>query len=147
MTTHLAKTKPTQSKITDMLLPTGKKKFLGIYFQSIIVWVKGSLLPALPLLIVPQKTSGNRPSLKALKLSTPYLLSSLKKGCYFSFAGPVTWTEARKPLDALRIINNGEFCRERQRFVGRISSGIIEEIEDQCSSTGPTVSLRINGTF
>ena len=50
-------------------------------------------------------------------------------------------------LDAMRIINNGELCRERQRFVGRISSGIIEEIEDQCSTSGPTVSLQVNGTF
>ena len=50
-------------------------------------------------------------------------------------------------LDAERIVNNGEFCRERQRFVGRISSGILEEIEDQCSTSGPVVSLRITGTF
>ena len=50
-------------------------------------------------------------------------------------------------LDAQRIINNGEFCRERQRFVGRISAGILEEVEDQCNTSGPTVSLRINGTF
>ncbi|MED5410840.1 MAG: TonB-dependent receptor [Pseudomonadota bacterium] len=50
-------------------------------------------------------------------------------------------------LDALRIVNNGEFCRERLRFVGRISSGILEEIEDQCSTPGPIVSLRVTGTF
>ena len=50
-------------------------------------------------------------------------------------------------LDANRLINNGEECRERQRFVGRISSGILEEIEDQCSTSGPTVSLRVTGTF
>lgn len=50
-------------------------------------------------------------------------------------------------LDASRIVNNGEFCRERQRFVGRISSGIIEEIEDQCSTSGPTISFRVTGTF
>ena len=50
-------------------------------------------------------------------------------------------------LDADRIISDGEFCRERQRFVGRISSGILEEIEDQCSTSGHTVSLRITGTF
>lgn len=50
-------------------------------------------------------------------------------------------------LDAQRIINNGEFCRERQRFVGRISSGILEEVEDQCNTSGSSVSLRINGTF
>lgn len=28
----------------------------------------------------------------------------IQKGCHFSFAGPVTWAEARKPLDALRVI-------------------------------------------
>ena len=28
----------------------------------------------------------------------------LQKGCHFSFAGPVTWAEARQPLDALRVI-------------------------------------------
>ncbi len=50
-------------------------------------------------------------------------------------------------LDAQRIVNSGEFCRERQRFVGRTSAGILEEIEDQCSTSGPTVSLRIYGTF
>ena len=50
-------------------------------------------------------------------------------------------------LDANRIINNGEFCRERRRFEGRISDGILKEIEDQCSSSGHTVSLRIAGTF
>ena len=50
-------------------------------------------------------------------------------------------------LDANRIVSAGEFCRERQRFVGRISDGILEEIEDQCSSSGPTVSLRVTGTF
>ena len=50
-------------------------------------------------------------------------------------------------LNLSRIFNNGEFCRERQRFVGRISSGILEEIEDQCSSSGSSVSLQVNGTF
>ncbi|NQV70822.1 MAG: TonB-dependent receptor, partial [Pseudohongiella sp.] len=50
-------------------------------------------------------------------------------------------------LDVSRFFNDGEFCRERQRFVGRVSSGILEEIEDQCSSSGKTVSLSVNGTF
>ena len=50
-------------------------------------------------------------------------------------------------LDAQRIVNNGEFCRERQRFVGRISSGIVEEIEDQCYTSGSVFSLRVTGTF
>jgi hypothetical protein len=50
-------------------------------------------------------------------------------------------------LDASRIVNNGEFCRERQRFIGRMSDDILEEIEDQRGTSGPTVSLRVNGTF
>ena len=50
-------------------------------------------------------------------------------------------------LDMQRLFNNGEFCRERQRFVGRTSAGILEEIEDQCSSSGRSASLTINGTF
>ncbi|MDG2140319.1 MAG: TonB-dependent receptor plug domain-containing protein [Gammaproteobacteria bacterium] len=50
-------------------------------------------------------------------------------------------------LDAERIVNNGEFCRERQRFVGRISSGVLEEIEDQCFKSGSVIALRITGTF
>ena len=43
--------------------------------------------------------------------------------------------------------NNSKYCRERQRFVGRISDGILEEIEDQCGNTGRRISLRVNGTF
>lgn len=50
-------------------------------------------------------------------------------------------------LNARRLVNDGEFCRERQRFVGRVSNGIIEEIEDQCSSSGREVSFSVNGTF
>ena len=38
-------------------------------------------------------------------------------------------------------------CRERHRFVGRISAGILEEIEDQCSKSGRVISLKIDGTF
>jgi outer membrane receptor for ferrienterochelin and colicins len=50
-------------------------------------------------------------------------------------------------LEADRIISDAQFCRERQRFVGRISSGILEEIEDQCSSSGAQISLGVTGTF
>ncbi len=50
-------------------------------------------------------------------------------------------------LDVQRFFNDGEFCRERQRFVGRTSAGILEEIEDQCSTSGRSASLTINGTF
>jgi hypothetical protein len=50
-------------------------------------------------------------------------------------------------LEAQRIIEKAEMCRERRRFVGRISSGIIEEIGDQCNRSGPVITLRVTGTF
>lgn len=49
-------------------------------------------------------------------------------------------------FDARNATDNLQ-CRERQRFVGRISSGILEEIEDQCGGSGRVLSIKINGTF
>ncbi len=49
-------------------------------------------------------------------------------------------------FDARDTSNNLQ-CRERTRYLGRISTGIIEEIEDQCSSRGRVVSLKISGTY
>ncbi|MDT8429608.1 MAG: TonB-dependent receptor [Pseudomonadales bacterium] len=50
-------------------------------------------------------------------------------------------------FDARNATNNLS-CRERQRFLGAITSGIIEEIEDQCNNNGGRVlSLKISGTF
>jgi len=43
--------------------------------------------------------------------------------------------------------NDNMQCRERQRFVGRMSDGILEEIEDNCGGSGRTLSLKINGNF
>ncbi|MDA0281020.1 MAG: hypothetical protein O3C29_11420 [Proteobacteria bacterium] len=63
---------------------------------------------------------------------------------FVEWRGPFSMTYR---LNASRLVNDGEFCRERQRFVGRVSSGILEEIEDQCSSSGRTISLSVNGTF
>jgi outer membrane receptor for ferrienterochelin and colicins len=65
-------------------------------------------------------------------------------GAFVEWVSPTNMTFR---LDAQGIVSNGEFCRERQRYVGRISSGILEEIEDQCSTSGPTVSLSMTGTF
>ena len=50
-------------------------------------------------------------------------------------------------LEGQQIIEKAKMCRERHRYVGRISSGIIEEIEDYCYRSGPIISLRITGTF
>ncbi len=46
-----------------------------------------------------------------------------------------------------RDLLNGKRCRERQRFVGRMSDGILEEIEDQCSSNGRSLTFTVSGTF
>ncbi|MBT6143687.1 TonB-dependent receptor [bacterium] len=47
----------------------------------------------------------------------------------------------------VRDLSNNLQCRERTRYLGRISAGIIEEIEDQCSSRGRVASLKISGTY
>lgn len=49
-------------------------------------------------------------------------------------------------LDARNATDNLQ-CRERQRFVGRMSSGILEEIEDRCSGSDTVLSFKLNGTF
>lgn len=49
-------------------------------------------------------------------------------------------------FDARDATNNLQ-CRERQRFVGHISAGILEEIEGQCAGSGRVVALKVNGTF
>jgi hypothetical protein len=49
-------------------------------------------------------------------------------------------------FDARNATSNLQ-CRERTRFVGRISANILEEIEDRCETSGRVVSLKINGTF
>lgn len=55
--------------------------------------------------------------------------------------GDITFRlEARNATEDLQ-------CRERQRFVGRISAGILEEIEKQCNTSGRVLSLKMNGTF
>ena len=55
--------------------------------------------------------------------------------------GDITFRlEARNATEDLQ-------CRDRQRFVGRISAGILEEIEHQCNTSGRVLSLKMNGTF
>ena len=59
---------------------------------------------------------------------------------FVAFNGTTFRFDARNATDNLQ-------CRERQRFVGRISSGVLEEIEDQCGGSGRVLSLKINGSF
>ena len=62
------------------------------------------------------------------------------------FAEYITSNGVTYRFDA-RDLSNNEQCRERTRFVGRLSAGILEEIEDRCSINGLTMSLKIFGTF
>ncbi len=38
-------------------------------------------------------------------------------------------------------------CRERERFVGHVRDGILEELEKRCSNTGRIISLKVSGNF
>ena len=49
-------------------------------------------------------------------------------------------------FDARDLTNNAQ-CRERTRFVGRLAAGVLEEIEDRCTTRGLVMSLKITGTF
>lgn len=49
-------------------------------------------------------------------------------------------------FDAKNILNEKN-CRQRDRYVGRISSGLIEEIEFNCNTTGPVYALKLSGRF
>ncbi len=59
---------------------------------------------------------------------------------YVAFGSTTIRFDVRNATDNLQ-------CRERQRFVGRISANILEEIEDQCGGSGRVLALKINGTF
>lgn len=47
----------------------------------------------------------------------------------------------------VRDLTNNEQCNERLRFIGRRSAGILEEIEERCSTRGVVTSLKVTGTF
>lgn len=49
-------------------------------------------------------------------------------------------------FDARDVTNNLQ-CRERRRFVGRISANILEEIEDRCTIRGTVMSLKVSSSF
>jgi outer membrane receptor for ferrienterochelin and colicins len=58
----------------------------------------------------------------------------------------VTNNNVRVRFDARNATNN-EQCRIRTRYEGRISSGVVREIEDFCFTAARVVSVKINGTF
>jgi len=42
---------------------------------------------------------------------------------------------------------DGAQCRDRKRFEGKISSGILKEVEHQCSRPGTTYTVKVSGSF
>lgn len=63
-----------------------------------------------------------------------------------AFLEYVTPNNIRVRFDARNATNNIQ-CRERTRFDGRISGGVISEIENYCAEAARVVSIKINGTF
>ncbi len=63
-----------------------------------------------------------------------------------AFAEVVAFEGIRVRLDARSMTSNVQ-CRQRTRFDGRITSGIITEIEDMCATSGRVVALKISGTL
>ncbi len=74
------------------------------------------------------------------------VVSSLGEPMVNVFMEFVAFNDITFRFDARDATSNDQ-CRERTRYVGRLSAGILEEIEDQCSSRGRVVSLKINGNF
>lgn len=63
-----------------------------------------------------------------------------------AFAEVVAFDGIRFRLDARNLTSNLQ-CRERTRYQGRITSGVINEIENMCSTWGTVVALKISGTL
>ena len=74
------------------------------------------------------------------------VISSLGEPSVSAFAEFIAFDGISFRFDVRDVTNNLQ-CRERIRYVGRLSNGNLEEIENRCSSRGTVVSLKINGTF
>lgn len=74
------------------------------------------------------------------------VISTLGEPNVSFFAEYITDAGTSWRFDA-RDLTNNEQCRERIRYVGRLSAGILEEIENRCSVRGLVMSLKITGTF
>ncbi len=44
-------------------------------------------------------------------------------------------------------LSNPENCRERLRYLGRVSAGVLEELEFRCNSSGRVINFKVSGTF
>jgi len=63
-----------------------------------------------------------------------------------AFLEVVAFDDITFRFDAMNV-TDGKMCRDRERFVGRASANILEEIETMCSGFGRVLSLKMSGTF
>ncbi len=63
-----------------------------------------------------------------------------------AFVEVVAFNDVTFRLDS-RNIFDGENCRDRVRFVGRRSDGIVEEKEYMCNGSGRVITFRVSGRF
>lgn len=63
------------------------------------------------------------------------------------FISKVAFQDVTFRLEANNVLKS-EFCRDRLRFDGLVANGVLEEIEDSCSSGGgQKIALKIRTTF
>lgn len=63
-----------------------------------------------------------------------------------AFAEVIAFDDITFRLD-VRNASDLDMCRDRTRYVGRVSAGILEEIEYNCGGSGRTLSLKVSGNF
>lgn len=73
-------------------------------------------------------------------------IASLGEPSVSVFAQYITDSGISIRFDARDATSNLQ-CRERRRFVGRISANILEEIEDRCWTRGTVMSLKVSSSF
>lgn len=62
------------------------------------------------------------------------------------FVSKVAFENVTFRLESMNTLSS-EYCRERLRFAGLSSAGVLEEIEDSCNGNGQKLALKIRTTF
>ena len=74
------------------------------------------------------------------------LLSENRQPWVTAFAEAIVFNDYTMRLD-VRNATDSIRCRERVRYVGHIINQLVEELENNCSTTGPVLTFKISSTF